>query len=669
MAEKVQPKCPVPPIPPSACTAKQSKKRKTFLEKATTKKRLDKARCQTRVNIGVAFQRWRQLRELKGLKSDAMVAVFLLDSYEKDSSTSTPSKHGLTRPPPAVSTIFAESFSNRYERNHTASTPSKHTAFPPPPLLDCDRSGGALPNPLPNLDPQSEDMPSNAECVGKPPFEVTMASRGTGTILERAVSPDGSDPFVPEVVAVIDEESGSSDGGEEVSGEGDMDSSDSDWDPSVDHNFLSEERMDKDSDNDEQNLNNSPVGYKHRQLCPECGRFFNNIKPHTCEYKIKPYPCNICGKRCVSEHYLNLHRRIHKEDYVHQCKFCLATFKTRLDKLAHEDAHPSSHKPYQCPDCSETFSNIRVRNKHVQGHIDPNRHNCHVCNMEFHSLSQLQRHMVVHTGVKQFVCQVCQRSFNQASHLKSHMRLHTGERPFKCLHCDKSFNHNVSLKSHVQRYHNQVPDFESKQLMEKKNSNKSEAEKDEMNEKESNTDDVEDREGSKKDSTPEFNNLEEEEEEEGEEEEEEEEEEENEDTRTTIKTKKRSTGRPKGRPKRNAGVRGVNLVFAVQAETQCQKTEAETCEMDQLNRTSCGSDESKGGQSDSYSSFNPTKNKRRKKMNSGRGRGRPKTSEVEEYDSDSDFDPAEKRKKKKSGDQNLKSTGRGRGRPKKNSVV
>ncbi|KAM4605452.1 uncharacterized protein ACJ7VT_017696 [Polymixia lowei] len=618
-------KFPLPPLPTTAYTAKQPKKIKTEAEKELSKREADRSRNKTRINIGVAYQRWRELRELNGLKTDAQFATLLLDSYE---------------------------------RNHTASTPSNHTAFPPPPLLDCDRSGGALPNPLPNLDPQSEDMPSNAECAGKPPFEVTMALRGTGTILERAVSPDGSDPFVPEVVAVIDEESNSSDGGEEVSGEGDMDSSDSDWDPSVDHNFLSEERMDKDSDNDEQNLNNSPVGYKHRQLCPECGRFFNNIKPHTCEYKIKPYPCNICGKRCVSEHYLNLHRRIHKEDYVHQCKFCLATFKTRLDKLAHEDAHPSSHKPYQCPDCSETFSNIRVRNKHVQGHIDPNRHNCHVCNMEFVILSQLLRHMVVHTGVKQFVCQVCQRSFNQASHLKSHMRLHTGERPFKCLHCDKSFNHNVSLKSHVQRYHNQVPDFEPKQLMEKKNFNNSEAEKDEMNEKESNTGDVEDREGSKKDGAPEFNNLKEEEEE-------------REDTTTTTKQqmKSRSTGRPKGRPKRNAGVRGVNLVFAVQAETRCQNTEAETCEMDQLNRTSCGSDESKGGQSDSYSSFNPTKNKRRKKMNSGRGRGRPKTSEVKEYDSDSDFDPAEKRKKKKSGDQNLKSTGRGRGRPKKNSVV
>uniref|UniRef100_A0A3Q3F5V9 Uncharacterized protein n=1 Tax=Labrus bergylta TaxID=56723 RepID=A0A3Q3F5V9_9LABR len=42
-------------------------------------RRLDKARGQTRVNIGTAFPRWRHLKEAKGLQSDAMVALFLLD--------------------------------------------------------------------------------------------------------------------------------------------------------------------------------------------------------------------------------------------------------------------------------------------------------------------------------------------------------------------------------------------------------------------------------------------------------------------------------------------------------------------------------------------------------------------------------------------------------------
>ena len=79
MAENVQPKCPVPPILSTTYTAQQSKKRKTGTERVTNTKRLNNERSNTRVNIGIAFQRWRELRELEGLKSDAMVAVFLLD--------------------------------------------------------------------------------------------------------------------------------------------------------------------------------------------------------------------------------------------------------------------------------------------------------------------------------------------------------------------------------------------------------------------------------------------------------------------------------------------------------------------------------------------------------------------------------------------------------------
>ncbi len=59
---------------------KPVKKRKSFTlqEKVMNKKLLDKQRNKTRVNIGVAFQRWRELRDLKG-KSDALMASFLLD--------------------------------------------------------------------------------------------------------------------------------------------------------------------------------------------------------------------------------------------------------------------------------------------------------------------------------------------------------------------------------------------------------------------------------------------------------------------------------------------------------------------------------------------------------------------------------------------------------------
>ncbi len=56
--------------------AEQGKKDRSSKDAMT--KSLDKARGQARINIGKAFQQQRQLRDLNGLKGDAIIAVFLL---------------------------------------------------------------------------------------------------------------------------------------------------------------------------------------------------------------------------------------------------------------------------------------------------------------------------------------------------------------------------------------------------------------------------------------------------------------------------------------------------------------------------------------------------------------------------------------------------------------
>ncbi|XP_058265909.1 zinc finger protein 135-like isoform X3 [Hemibagrus wyckioides] len=52
-----------------------------------SKKLYDAFRSKTRVSVGTAFDRWRALKEEKGLKTDAQLARFLLDSYEGVSQT------------------------------------------------------------------------------------------------------------------------------------------------------------------------------------------------------------------------------------------------------------------------------------------------------------------------------------------------------------------------------------------------------------------------------------------------------------------------------------------------------------------------------------------------------------------------------------------------------
>ena len=61
----------------SVCTcAMNDGRRQKFLE---AKRKADTIRSKTRVNLGVAFPRWRELKDRLKMKSDAELGIFLLD--------------------------------------------------------------------------------------------------------------------------------------------------------------------------------------------------------------------------------------------------------------------------------------------------------------------------------------------------------------------------------------------------------------------------------------------------------------------------------------------------------------------------------------------------------------------------------------------------------------
>ncbi|XP_071347797.1 uncharacterized protein [Trachinotus anak] len=418
---------------------------------------------------------------------------------------------------------------------------------------------------------------------------------------------------------------------EESSEEGDMDS-DEDWKPERDllQGRTPHNESDEDTEDDDENDIYPSFTPKHSQLCSECGKFYSERWPHTCEHKVKPYSCNICGKRCVSEVALNSHSRVHDENYEHLCKYCHVTFRTKVDKITHQQIHLTQGKPYKCPDCSETFATNKERRTHLEDHRGPKQLKCHICGIEFNRLLSIRRHLIVHTGLKPYKCSVCQRGFNQAGHLKSHMRLHTGERPFKCQHCDKSFNHNVSLKSHVQRYHTSSSGYEQK--------------KGKINKTVSDTGDAQCH-GNKRGADSELDNEEEE--------------------VPRPKKNKRSTGRPIGRPKRNAA---DSLVLAGEMQGPSSNTKTGKSRLQSLKRTQRNDEESEDEPTESDESFDSNVEEEEKSekvtLNTRRSRKRPNNS-----DSDIDFD-AEHTKKKRSSSQNSgKSSGKRRGRPRKNQEV
>ncbi|XP_072297567.1 uncharacterized protein [Eucyclogobius newberryi] len=306
-------------------------------------------------------------------------------------------------------------------------------------------------------EPRRQDVISSADRSTYWSKRISSPSYQPGSI-EVTFELDDPEDYVsePEVPAQSDEGEDDYSEEDEEGKKGDA-SSDEDWLPQT----LTEEGTEElkinssseDSGEEEElddNRKPSP-GQKKKQLCTECGAFYQSLN-HICEYKTKPYVCNVCGKRCVTQLSLKLHNNIHSETYQHYCKYCYATFQTKLDKLAHEEIHLNDPQPYKCPDCDLTFVRHGERRKHMKKHRGPNEFKCDICGFSIGKKHKL-RHMMIHTGAKPFKCLICDRTFNQSGNLKSHMRVHTGEQPYKCHHCDKSFNHNVSLKSHIQRYH------------------------------------------------------------------------------------------------------------------------------------------------------------------------------------------------------------------------
>ncbi|XP_062285244.1 zinc finger protein 426-like [Scomber scombrus] len=428
-----------------------------------------------------------------------------------------------------------------------------------------------------------------------------------------------------ENVALVDQQSDPADE-MESSDEGEVESDD-EWKPR--NTFLLTKQPQKESDDDEDESDEieeddfPTYTYQHSQLCTECGKFYAKWRRHTCEHKIKPYSCNTCGKRCVSENALNTHSRVHDDNHEYRCKYCHVTFKTKVDKMTHEKIHLTEGTPYKCTDCSETFATNKERRIHLDDHRGPRELKCDICGIEFLSHLNLQRHKVVHTGLRPFKCSVCQRGFNQAGHLKSHMRLHTGERPYKCQHCDKCFNHNVSLKSHVQRYHASISVCEPKEIN-KRASDSGDAQEN-GDKRDSDSDDSEEEED---DSDSDVQN----------------------DRIGVSQKKKRSTGRPIGRPKSST------TGSSAQTEGRGSNTKNAKVKPQKLKRTRCSDEESEDEQTDI--SFDSAE---REVVKSKRERKSTKSG------SDSDFDPEER--EKMSSQKTCKSPGKRRGRPRKNVVI
>jgi Zinc finger, C2H2 type len=154
------------------------------------------------------------------------------------------------------------------------------------------------------------------------------------------------------------------------------------------------------------------------QKCDRCNQEFSNADAFDC-HKFSVcltdpiFMCVECGKECVDQHRLNLHKRVH------------------------------DNQKFICDDCGQCFAS------EVGGACK--QFDDFVFNLVLSFQSGLLRHKVVHIYGRSFVCDQCSATFIDKKALNHHSLVHQ-ERRYECDLCGKKFRTFDSVKMHMVRF-------------------------------------------------------------------------------------------------------------------------------------------------------------------------------------------------------------------------
>lgn len=209
--------------------------------------------------------------------------------------------------------------------------------------------------------------------------------------------------------------------------------------------------------------------------CKDCDKKFKSKqyllqhreKMHNKYFIQKPFCCNICSSKFISERKLKWHLSNHKScdgiipnkvikkrqprQICCICTFCGKTFKQRAQLRIHQRVH-TGELPFECKLCHKKFRFQASFKFHEYSHTGERPFSCNLCPKTFRQPTHLRNHQKVHTGAKPHTCTYCPKSFASKSNLKVHIRIHTGERPYVCNDCGRAFLDSNGLKKHAKRH-------------------------------------------------------------------------------------------------------------------------------------------------------------------------------------------------------------------------
>lgn len=131
------------------------------------------------------------------------------------------------------------------------------------------------------------------------------------------------------------------------------------------------------------------------EKCEPCGKFYHNLKRHNQEWHNEnaTKQCQVCGKIFRSVRGLELHLKIHNDEKPFECPYCGKRFLMNGFLKCHLRRHPESGvAPYTCAECGKCFIRKNVFEGHMNLHSGRKPFECNECSMTFSSRKSLSQH-------------------------------------------------------------------------------------------------------------------------------------------------------------------------------------------------------------------------------------------------------------------------------------